>query len=286
MFKKLCGEKAYQSVVLATSMWSKVTPEEGESREGELIETDELWGLMCKKGSKVFRYANTRESALDVIGYILSLHMKVTLDIQDEMVNKGHDIDETSAAYELNANIIRERKRNLAKLEAMREQMQKAMKEHKKDLQNEIKEQIDALQDSISKGAEEQQKLRQTLKEVDKRKEEEFRAFKEQMKKEREQERQRYDTERREYLASIARQEEALKDQQRREMERMEADKASRDRMARKQEEHRRAVEVQRKADERRLAMIQENHCEAKEEWEEQVRRRKNSEYLSYCVVG
>ena len=25
MFKKLCGEQAYQSVVLATSMWSKVT---------------------------------------------------------------------------------------------------------------------------------------------------------------------------------------------------------------------------------------------------------------------
>jgi len=155
--------------------------EEGERREGELIETDGYWGLMCKNGSKVFRYADTRESALDLIGYILSLHKKVTLDIQDEMVNKGHDIDETSAAHEINAAIIREKKNHLAKLESMREQMQEAMKEYDEDLQNQIKEEIDTLQDKISKGAEEQRKLSQTLKDVDKRKEEEFRAFKEQI---------------------------------------------------------------------------------------------------------
>ena len=70
MFKKLCGEKAYQSVVLASSMWSEVTPDVGDARERELIQTEEFWGLMCKKGSKVLRYANTRESALNVVDYI------------------------------------------------------------------------------------------------------------------------------------------------------------------------------------------------------------------------
>ncbi|KAH8747508.1 hypothetical protein BGZ57DRAFT_807112, partial [Hyaloscypha finlandica] len=183
MFKKLCGEKAYQSVILGTTHWSNVSPQDGTRRERELIETDEYWGLMCKKGSRVFRYANTRESALSLIGYILKQHMTVTLDIQDEMVNKGHDIDETSAAHELNAEII------------------------------------------------------QTLKEVDKRKEAEFRAFKEQMKKERDQERQRYDAERQKHMAKVAQQEKALKEQQRRAMERMEKDKASLEEMARKQKE-------------------------------------------------
>jgi hypothetical protein len=218
MFKKLCGEQAYQSIVLATSMWSKVTIEEGERREGILIETDEYWGLMCKNGSKVFRYADTRESALDLIKYILNLHIKVTLDIQDEMVNKGHDFNETSAAHELNADIIGERKKHLARLDAIHEQMQEAIKEaikeHDEDFLNQFKKKIDPLQDKISEEAEEQEKLSHTLKEVpvDKRKEEEFRAFKEQMKKEREQERQRYDSERREYLASIARQEEVIRE--------------------------------------------------------------------------
>jgi hypothetical protein len=286
MFKKLCGEKAYQSVVLATSMWGKVDPEEGDRREQQLINTDEYWGLMCKKGSKVFRYANHRDSALSIVSYILKQHKIVTLDIQDEIVNKGHDIDETSAAHELNAEIIRERKKHMAELNAMRDQMKEAITQHDEEMEALFKGEIDSLQDKIRKGADEQQKLTQTLKEVDKRKEEELRAFREQMKKEREDERKRYEKEMKEYQASITRQEKALKEQQEREMRRMEEDKASRQEMARKQEEYRRAMEVGREADERRMAEIEQNHRQAREEWEEQVRRRKNSKHLSVSESG
>jgi len=280
MFKKLCGEKAYQSVVLATSMWSKVIPEEGDRRERELMDTDEFWGLMCKKGSKVFRYYNTQKSALDLVGYILSLHMTVMLDIQDEIVNKGHEIDETSAAHELNAEIIRERKMHEAELAAMRSQMEEAMAQRDEELQQLFKEEIDTLQDKIRKGAEEQRKLTQTLNEVDKRKEEEFRAFKELMKKERDQERERYERERKEYLESIARQEKALKEQQRKEIQRMEEERASRAEMQRKQEEYRRIMEEQRRRDEQKFREIEENHRRTREAWEEQVRRRKHRSFL------
>lgn len=78
MFKKLCGEKAYQSVVLTTSVWSKVTSQEGARRERELIDTKGFRGLMCQRGSRVFRYRDTQELALELVGYILSLHMKAT----------------------------------------------------------------------------------------------------------------------------------------------------------------------------------------------------------------
>ena len=46
IFKRPCGERAYQSVVLATSMWSKVSEAEGETRERELVETETFWGLV------------------------------------------------------------------------------------------------------------------------------------------------------------------------------------------------------------------------------------------------
>ena len=141
-------------------------------------------------------------------------------------------------------------------------------------MQQQFKEEIDTLQKKIQKGAEEQQKLTQTLGEVDKRKEEEFRVFSEQMNKEREQERQRYENERKEYRASIER-EEALREQQRRKMERMERDKATREEMARKQEEYRREMEHKREADERRMADTEDSHRKAKEEWEEQLLSRK-----------
>lgn len=98
MFKKLCGERAYQSVVLATTMWGRVPLEEGERRENELVEKPAYWGSMCKLGSKVFHYHNTRESALDLVSYIISLHraqqkhemerMSLEKAYRDEMARK------------------------------------------------------------------------------------------------------------------------------------------------------------------------------------------------------
>jgi len=286
MFKKLCGEKAYQSVVLVTSMWGKVSDAEGQDRERQLIETDNFWGLMCKKGSRVFRYHNSRESAIELVGYILSLHMTVTLDIQDEIVNNGREIDETSAAHELNAEIIRERKKHVAELATMKQQMEEAMTQRDEELQQHFKEEIDTLQDKIRKSAVEQQKLTETLKEVDRRKEEEFRAFRDQMAKERDQERQRYERERAEYRDSIARQEEALKQQREAELKRMAEHRASRAEMERKQEQYRKDMEERRRRDEERFKEIEETHRRTREEWEEKVARRKNSKsFLPHCLT-
>ncbi|KAK3342179.1 hypothetical protein B0T25DRAFT_617967 [Lasiosphaeria hispida] len=236
MFKKLCGEKAYQSVVLATSMWSKVSDNEGRERERQLVETDAFWGLMCKRGSRVLRYLNTRESALDLVGYILSLHTKVTLEIQDEIVNKGHEIDETSAAHELNAEILRERAKHVAELAAAREDMKQAMFDRDHELQQIYRDEIDDLQDKILKATTEQQKLTQTLEEVNRRKEEEFSAFRNQISREQEQERERYARERQEYLEEMERKQDGFQrtlDEQRRQHE---------VRICEMNEEHRRAM--------------------------------------------
>jgi hypothetical protein len=62
------------------------------------------------------------------------------------------------------------------KLAAMRNQMEEAIVQRDNKLQHGFKEEIDTLQQKIRR-IEEQQKLTQTLKEVGKRKEEEFRAF-------------------------------------------------------------------------------------------------------------
>jgi hypothetical protein len=89
-----------------------VATEAGIARERELLSNDEFWGVLYKRGSRAFRLANNLESSLDVVRYILRLHQKVTLDIQDEIVNRHCEIDETAAAHELNAEIIRERQKH------------------------------------------------------------------------------------------------------------------------------------------------------------------------------
>ena len=56
MFKKLCGQKALKNVILATTMWDRISEAEGEARENELITTPDFWGWMVSQGSKVYRH--------------------------------------------------------------------------------------------------------------------------------------------------------------------------------------------------------------------------------------
>ncbi|KAK3298657.1 P-loop containing nucleoside triphosphate hydrolase protein [Chaetomium fimeti] len=183
MFKKLCGANSYKSVVFATTMWSKVDPAEGTERERQLTEKSEFWGTMYRKGSRVFRYHNTIESAEEIINYILSLDKKIVLNIQDEIVNKKLEIEDTSAAVELNAEIIRERKKHQEELAMMKEQMEEAIEMRDMELQEIFQEEIGELQSKIEQGTEEQRKLTQSLAEVQKRKETELEAFKQQIRR-------------------------------------------------------------------------------------------------------
>ncbi|KAL7801877.1 ankyrin repeat-containing domain protein [Trichoderma afarasin] len=189
MFKKLCGEEAYSSVVLATSMWSQVDEAAGAQRERELIETKKFWGYMHDKGSKIFRLNQTRESCLGIIKYILSLGSTTLLELQDEIVNQGRQIEDTEAGVQLNEDIIHEREKHQAELLALKAQMQEEMAEHDAELQRALREEYDELKENIRRSVEEQAKLKQDLKDVHERKERELLELKKQM----EAERKKYD---------------------------------------------------------------------------------------------
>ena len=57
MFKKLCGPDSLGNVILATTMWDRVSEAEGLARETELTSTDDFWGWMVSQGSKVYRHS-------------------------------------------------------------------------------------------------------------------------------------------------------------------------------------------------------------------------------------
>ncbi|KAL6831285.1 ankyrin repeat-containing domain protein [Trichoderma sp. SZMC 28015] len=213
MFKKLCGEGAYSSVVLATSMWSQVDEATGAQREQELIETKKFWGHMYEKGSRIFRLDQTRESCLEIIKYIISLGSTTLLELQDEIVNHHRQIEDTEAGVQLNQDIIRERQKHQAELLALKEQMQEEMAEHDAELQRALKEEYDELKENIRRSDEEQAKLKQDLKDVHERKERELLELKKQMWAER----QRYDENRKrqakEYDDKIRRSEERSRKQ-------------------------------------------------------------------------
>ena len=60
MFKKLCGPNALRHVILATTMWDRVSEVEGRAREQELTSTDDFWGWMVSQGSRVCRHSGRR----------------------------------------------------------------------------------------------------------------------------------------------------------------------------------------------------------------------------------
>ncbi|KAG6918826.1 hypothetical protein DXG01_011229 [Tephrocybe rancida] len=94
LFEKLCGQSAMKKVVLATTMWDKVNPEDGERREEEL--KDDIWKDMIEHGSTLHR-ANKTSSAHDIINFLLSRNDFRPIKIQREMVDTNRPIAETKA---------------------------------------------------------------------------------------------------------------------------------------------------------------------------------------------
>lgn len=117
MFRKLCGEDVLKNVILATTFWEGVDPAVGASREDELRANSDFWGGMLAKGAKMARLARSKDSALALLDQI-STNEKVVLGAQDEMVNQGHSVQETSAMRADNEGLTRTRQRWEAQKEA------------------------------------------------------------------------------------------------------------------------------------------------------------------------
>ncbi|KAF8862967.1 hypothetical protein BDZ45DRAFT_145841 [Acephala macrosclerotiorum] len=140
MFKKLCGKDALKNVILATTMWSNVTPEKGAERESQLLSTPEFWGWMKAQGSTVRRHMGDRRSAVKIIDFFADQKSHVTLEIQDQMVNQNKDLDQTSAGQELQSELLREREKFKADLEQVQRDMQEAIRERDAMAEEALKE--------------------------------------------------------------------------------------------------------------------------------------------------
>ena len=140
MFKKLCGENALKKVVLATTMWDKVPQREAEEREKQLIETPEFWGFMVSKGSVTYRHNNTVESAVRIIEKLAVDNSKMTLDIQNQMVNENQNLVETAAGKELESELIKERQKWAAELKDAQEQIKEAIRLRDKESEQALQE--------------------------------------------------------------------------------------------------------------------------------------------------
>lgn len=141
IFKKLCRENFYDPVVLATTIWGNLVANRndiirGIAREKELIETKNWWGLMCNRGSKVFRYNGDRKSAVSIILYLIALGSAATLDFQREMIHEKNDLADTSVRQKIQKELQeQQRKHEKERLELTQE---KALKDKDHELAEEL----------------------------------------------------------------------------------------------------------------------------------------------------
>jgi hypothetical protein len=142
MFKELCGKESLSSVVLATTMWSKVSEQDGIRREEELKRTPEFWGDMIDHGSVVFRHDDTPDSVLNIVNHFLDRGQIATLQLQRQMVDEGMSLDQTAAGQVLQRELLQQKQKFKGKLDAMREEMQAAIAAGDERQKQYVKEQI------------------------------------------------------------------------------------------------------------------------------------------------
>ncbi|KAL2673961.1 hypothetical protein Neosp_012407 [[Neocosmospora] mangrovei] len=135
MFRNLCGDAAFKNVALVTTFWDELQDRsKGEDREQQLLARGEWWGYMTSRGSKIMRFQNTRESALGIVSKVIDLDI-VTLQVQEEMANRGLEVDQTTAGEALNSELAEQRKAFEKALETLHQEKEQAKRDHDVHLQ-------------------------------------------------------------------------------------------------------------------------------------------------------
>jgi len=154
MFRYLTGEKNLKNVVLATSMWDKVTAAEGEEREAEL--KSKFWRVMLAMGAKTARHHGTHDSAVEVARLLLK-NDPFYLQLQEEMGELHLLLKDTKAGEKVWEDILQmkaDHKRELAEMDSMMKSFKAESKEENKSvidaLREEYQRQIEALQKTLA----------------------------------------------------------------------------------------------------------------------------------------
>jgi len=123
MFRELCGEKNFGNVVLCTTMWGKVSEEEGQRREAELRSKETFWGSLISRGAQVVRHQGSDLTAsAKKIAESLIQKDTIVLQLQQELDRNG-SLSNTSAGRVLTSEIEDMKKKHQEEMAALRDEM-------------------------------------------------------------------------------------------------------------------------------------------------------------------
>ena len=136
MFGKLCGASPAEKVLFVTTMWDE-NPERGEEREQDL--KDQYLKPMLNLGAKMARFENSgRNSIWQRIAQLITNEENVVTLLQEEMVDRRMELNETKVAKILQVQ-LREELPNQASNEDTRREIERMIRDLKVPLMRRIK---------------------------------------------------------------------------------------------------------------------------------------------------
>jgi hypothetical protein len=136
MFRQLCGTETLKNVVIGTTMWSKVTEEEGQRNEEQLKTSPKFFQKALNNGATMLRHDGTLEGAHALLRKLFGNKPKA-LQIQREIVDEKKNIENTAAGIELDKihqEIIDRMKKEM---EELTESLKEANQAEKEELEKE-----------------------------------------------------------------------------------------------------------------------------------------------------
>lgn len=130
LFRSLCGSKTLPNVMLATTMWDKVSQAEGGQREKDLLSDDGFWGQLHAAGATASRYDNTVAGAQSLVKTLLQMS-PVVLQIQHEMSIEHKELIDTEAGQQVSLQLKKMEAKHKEDLNVIKSDYEKAIGESK-----------------------------------------------------------------------------------------------------------------------------------------------------------
>jgi hypothetical protein len=188
LFQELCGTESMSNVVLATTMWDKLTTPDQLNQaiafEKELHDTPRFWGDMVDEGSRIMRQNDGFRSALEIVNHILSLRHGAIMTIQRELIDQKKPLNETRAGEEVQKDLIRERKKHQKEMAQLEDATQKAIARGNEEQAKKLLDMQTEYRAKLQKSDEDMVKLKEDFEKVQKDKDEKHQRDLEQIRKE------------------------------------------------------------------------------------------------------
>jgi len=178
LLQDICGTKTLDSVILATTMWDKVDPDDGERNERELISNKDFWGRMIDAGSAVRRHDRKAHSAASIVSDIVDKagrrFEKPVLQIQTEMVDDGKLLNQTAAGISLVGDLELQAEKHKSELASLQKEWKEAMEAKDKKWQEEVEEESRAAREKLRQAEQDKADLAVSLANIQKKKKNSF----------------------------------------------------------------------------------------------------------------